>query len=57
MTKILHILTRDLDDNDQILISAWQEAGETREVRMQDDPVDYAQVVDLIFEYDKTIVW
>jgi hypothetical protein len=54
--KTLHILRSEPDALVRLLISGMKH-GENREVSLVRGPVDYARLVQEIFESDKVICW
>jgi len=55
--KTLHILKSEPDDSTRILIDSMSQAEETVLFRMYDENTDYEKLLELIFEYDKTVTW
>jgi len=47
--KTLHILKTEPDNNSQ--------GQETTVFKLYDEDADYEKLIDLIFEYDKTVSW
>ena len=57
MMKILHIFKSKPDDDTLTLTAAWAAGHEVREFHLHQDPVDYEELVDLIFESDRVLSW
>jgi hypothetical protein len=55
--KTLHILKTEPDNNTRALIDSISQGEESAIFRMYDENVDYEKLIELIFEYDKTVSW
>lgn len=55
--KTLHILKTEPDNNTKALIDNVSQGEESTIFRMYDENVDYEKLIELIFEYDKTVSW
>ena len=57
--KILHILKTEPDNNTKtIMASLGESQGKEASVfALYDEQADYEELIDLIFEHDKTISW
>ena len=55
--KILHILKTEPDTNTKTFIDILSEGEESFIFSLNDEQADYEKLIDLIFEYDKTICW
>ena len=57
--KILHLFKTEPDETQQTLIRILSMEQECREIRLYqlEEEVDYEEVIDLIFDYDKVITW
>jgi len=55
--KILHILKTEPDNNTKVLMDSISQGEETTVFKLYDEDADYEKLVDLIFEYDKTVSW
>jgi hypothetical protein len=55
--KILHILKSVPDEETKILIDRISREEETKEVKLYEGQLDYRELVNLIFSYDKVICW
>ena len=55
--KTLHILKSEPDDSTKTLIDSMSQAEESTLFRLYDEVVDYEELIELIFEYDKTVTW
>lgn len=54
--KTLHILKTEPDENTNRLIDILSQGEEANVFRLYEDQ-DYEKLIDLIFEYEKTISW
>jgi hypothetical protein len=55
--KTLHILKTEPDNNTRALIDSISQGEESAIFRIYDENVDYEKLIELIFEYDKTVSW
>ena len=55
--KTLHILKSGPDDNTNALIKIVSQGEETAVFELFEGQPDYEELIDLIFEHDKTISW
>lgn len=55
--KTLHILKTEPDNNTKVLMDSISQGEETTVFKLYDEDADYEKLVDLIFEYDKTVSW
>lgn len=55
--KILHVLRSQPDDVTRALIQGMARTGEAKQVALYGGPVDYARLVQDIFQSDKVICW
>jgi len=55
--KILHILKTEPDNNTKTFIDILSEGEEAAIFNLNNAQTNYEKLIDLIFEYDKTIVW
>jgi hypothetical protein len=55
--KILHILKSDPDEETKILMDLISEGEESSTFSVYEKDPDYAELLDLIFENDRTISW
>lgn len=55
--KILHILKTEPDNNTKVLMDSISQGEETTVFKLYDEDADYEKLIDLIFEYDKTVSW
>ena len=55
--KTLHILKTEPDNNPRALIDSISQRHETTVFKLYDEDADYEKLIDLIFEYDKTVSW
>jgi hypothetical protein len=57
--KILHLLKTEPDETQQVLMGGFSMGQEVREIALfhSGQDVDYEELIDLIFEYDKIITW
>jgi hypothetical protein len=55
--KILHIMKTKPDELTTRLLNILSEGEETRVFPLYEADPDYEALLDLIFEYDKTISW
>ncbi len=55
--KTLHILKTRPDDETNSLMTMLISPGETTIFRLYEEPADYDELLDLIFEHDKVISW
>jgi len=55
--KILHILKTEPDNNTKTFIDILSEGEEAAIFNLNNPQTNYEELIDLIFEYDKTIVW
>lgn len=55
--KTLHILKSEPDDSTKTLIDSMSQAEESTLFRLYDEVVDYEELIELIFEYDRTVTW
>ena len=55
--KTLHILKTEPDNNTRVLMDSISQGQETTVFKLYDEDANYEKLIDLIFEYDKTISW
>lgn len=55
--KLLHVLKSEPDDTVKALMTAFSEGNDVRHFEMYKGDVDYDQLIELVFENDKTICW
>jgi len=55
--KLLYILKTAPSESQRALMKVIGEGCEVLEFPMYEGDVDYDKLVDLIFEYDKTVTW
>jgi hypothetical protein len=55
--KILHILKSEPDEETRILMDLISEGEESSTFSLCEGDPDYAELLDLIFENDRTISW
>ena len=55
--RTLHILKSEPDQNTQTLMDILCQDQDFTVLRLYEDPADYEQLIDLIFEHDRTISW
>jgi hypothetical protein len=55
--KLLHILRSEPDELVRQLIRKMAAAGESHELAIHREPVDYDRLVQLIFQSDRVICW
>lgn len=55
--KILHILKEEPDESIKKIIEVQSRSNEVKTVELHRGNVDYAELVDLIFQHDKVICW
>ncbi|MBW1910012.1 MAG: hypothetical protein JRJ11_10790 [Deltaproteobacteria bacterium] len=55
--KTLHILKTEPDNNTKVLMDSISQGQETTVFKLYDEDADYEKLIDLIFEYDKTVSW
>jgi len=53
--KTLHILKTEPDNNTKVLMDSISQGQETTVFKLYDEDADYEKLIDLIFEYDKTV--
>jgi len=53
--KTLHILKTEPDNNTRELMDSISQGQETTVFKLYDEDADYEKLIDLIFEYDKTV--
>ncbi len=54
---LLNILRSEPDKEEQTLIEIASNGLKSKEVRLFEGNVDYDELIDLIFEYDKVFSW
>jgi len=59
MEKVLHVLKTQTDDDQNTLMRALSAGNQSLffPLRNREDDETYEELIDLIFEYDKVIVW
>ncbi|MBW2053298.1 MAG: hypothetical protein JRG97_12970 [Deltaproteobacteria bacterium] len=55
--KILHIFKAEPDDVTDTLVEAWGGINEVTRICLYQKPVDYDQLIGLIFESDRVLCW
>jgi hypothetical protein len=55
--KILHILKSEPDDTTKTLMDIISEGEQTATFKLYEGQPDYGSLLDLLFEYDKSISW
>ena len=55
--KTLHISKTEPDNNTKVLMDSISQGEETTVFKLYDEDTDYENLIDLIFEYDKTVSW
>jgi len=55
--KILHIFKSEPDTVTETLVKAWDEKNRVTKFYLYKNPVNYDQLIDLIFESDKVFCW
>jgi hypothetical protein len=55
--KTLHILKTEPDNNTRVLIDSLAQGEESAIFKMYDENADYEKLIELLFEYDKTVSW
>ena len=55
--KTLHISKTEPDNNTKVLMDSISQGEETTVFKLYDEDADYEKLIDLIFEYDKTVSW
>lgn len=55
--KILHILKTEPDQNTKTLMDIVSEGEDATVYKLYEGDPDYEQLIDLVFENDKTISW
>jgi len=55
--KILHILKSEPDEETRILMDLLSDGEESSTFSLYEPDPDYAKLLDLIFENDRTISW
>lgn len=55
--KILHILKEKPEESIKKIIEVQSESNEVKTVELYRGNVNYEELVDLIFKYDKVICW
>lgn len=55
--KILHILKEEPDESIRKIIEVQSKNNEVKTIELYRGNVNYEELVDLIFQYDKVICW
>ena len=55
--KTLHILKTEPDNNTRALMDSISQGQETTVFKLYDEDANYEKLIELIFEYDKTVSW
>lgn len=55
--KILHIFKKKPDEETKKLVELMSEGKETKTFELYKENVNYEQLIDLLFECDKTVTW
>ena len=55
--KLLHILKSEPDENNKTLIDILSEGQNTTVFPLYEEQVNYEELIDLIFDHEKTISW
>ncbi|MFQ6137098.1 MAG: hypothetical protein ACE5PM_07965 [Candidatus Hydrothermarchaeales archaeon] len=55
--KILHILKRKPTESEEEIIDGLSRGNDAKIVELYKGGIDYKELVDLIFEYDKVVCW
>jgi hypothetical protein len=55
--KTLHLITRELEPWERVLVEGSLAAGDAAQLDVSTDPVDYNAVLRAVFESDAPMVW
>ncbi len=55
--KVLHVLRSEPDEITRGLIEGMSRVGDSKQVALYEGPVDYARLVQDIFQSEKVICW
>jgi hypothetical protein len=55
--KILHVFKKEPDEETKKLAELMSEGEESKTFELYKENVNYEQLIDLLFECDKTVTW